>query len=346
MRVRSKLITAKSQAHIPSEEDMALINRLALTPLAPEEVYVRSVFLCNGEVDRDYEQFSRPVLEEFARSIVGKALLIGHRHDSAPEGLFYKAEVIDLPSSEFGIRNSPMADRNVCPTKSPVPAVKAYFYMVTTQENEHLRRQIDGGVLRYVSIGFRCETLTCDLCHRSIYDPNCPHIPGRDYEGRTCTSTWEGPAEAVEGSIVFLGSQYGAEIVKRRGSPQAARCGELRGASCEHGCDVLDAQVKTLRALLREREDEVARLRPLAKDGERLRGDLIAEIHRLANIMGEEPIAGMLDLSLCHAELDDLQEVLRTYRARVEAKFPPRPHSQPGRASADLNLREIEPFAV
>ena len=43
--------------HPVSSEDMDLINRLAKTTLAPEQVYTFAVRLCDNEVDRDWERF-------------------------------------------------------------------------------------------------------------------------------------------------------------------------------------------------------------------------------------------------------------------------------------------------
>ncbi len=304
VRTKSKTIEVGGESHTPTAEDMELINRLALTELRPEEVYVRSMILCTGAYDRDYERFSREVLEQFAESIVGKSLLIGHRHDAAPEGLFYRAEVVEIDS----------------PTgEGRVPALKAHFYMVRTAENEHLRRLIDAGVLRYVSIGFRCEDLICDLCEKSIYSNECPHIPGRTYDGQVCTATWRGRAEAVEGSIVYLGSQYGAEIQKGTWPSEEARRREERAVSW--------AQVAALKALLEERAREIEELKRLAEDGRRLREELLEEIRRLGRLVREEATANRVADALAEASIDEIKEVIEEYERKCDALYPVRPWS-------------------
>ena len=108
----------------PSEDDLTLINRFALEPLTADQVYTRSMYLANDQVDRSFERFSRQVLKQFNESAVGKSFLIGHDYRSAPEGLFFKSEMV---------------------RRNGVTYLKPTFYLVKTPQNEHLRKQIDGG---------------------------------------------------------------------------------------------------------------------------------------------------------------------------------------------------------
>ena len=43
--------------------EMEKINRYTRRPYSPEEVYTFSLVLCDNEVDRDFERFSREALE-------------------------------------------------------------------------------------------------------------------------------------------------------------------------------------------------------------------------------------------------------------------------------------------
>lgn len=296
-----KTIRAGGESHEPSQRDMALIAAYAGRPLEPSEVLVRAMVLCSGELDRDYERFSDGVLDQFAESIPGKSLLIGHRRDAAPEGLFYRAEVVQRPGR--------------------APAVKAWFYMLITPENDHLRKLMDAGVVRYTSIGFRCERLTCDLCGRNVHSRECPHIPGREYDGRTATATWEGRAEAVEGSLVYLGSQREAMLTKcwSDGHPDALDDETAR----EKLLDVAEE----LRAEVAARDAEIARLRALARDGERFREELRGEVRALCALSGDRaawefhrPLVGAMDA----AKLMEIRDRLRL-RTATNA---PRPAAQ------------------
>jgi hypothetical protein len=289
-----KTLRAGGEVHTPGPDDLRLIETYAGRALAPEEIYARAMVLCTGEYDRDHERFSDEVLAKFAESIVGKSLLVGHRRDAAPEGLFYRAEVIQRPSR--------------------APAVKAWFYMLVTPENEHLRKLMDGGVVRYTSIGFRCEKLICDLCGRDVYSHECPHIPGRQYDGRTATGTWQGEAEAVEGSLVYLGSQREAMLTKAwEGEDGKAMDADARAKLLE--------TLEETRMELAAREADVARLEPLAADGERFREELKGDIRALCALAGDRHTWEIHKNRLDGMDAGKLLELRESLRPRAEAPW-------------------------
>jgi len=223
---------------IAADDDaLALINRFTLRPLSADEVYIRRMVVANDQLDRDHEHFSPEVLRHFAGTLPGKSFLVGHQHGSAPIGRFFHAEV--LPSSPYvpvgaELVSAPKMNQEQAPgehirregadspTLPSAGAVEestrlksqpsglsdsrlnlvASFYTVKTADNEGFRQQIDGGVYSYVSIGFRCEKLVC------------PHYPGKSYDGSAASGTWQGQAEALEASLVYLGAQFGAQFVK------------------------------------------------------------------------------------------------------------------------------------
>src|SRR5205823_2786395 len=63
----------------------------------------------------------------------------------------------------------------------------------------------------------------------------------------------------------------------------------------------------------------------LAADGKAYRQHLRAEVQRLAGILKSEAEASLLLKALPHAPVEALKELLASYQARVEEKFPPRP---------------------
>jgi len=184
----------------PTRSELELINRFARRALAGDEVYVGECDLCNDGVDRAFERFTVEVLQDFADSLPGKSLLAGHDHGSLPLGLWFDAR---LRCDELGVTH-----------------LRPSYYIVKTRDNEHHRAQLDGGVYRYASIGFRAQDLVCDICGKSWFGWECQHYPGQAYnvEGKRVIATARytrsdaRPAEAVEGSIVYLGCQYDAEL--------------------------------------------------------------------------------------------------------------------------------------
>jgi len=184
----------------PTKRELDLINRFARRPLAADEVYVGESDLCNDRVDRAFERFTPQVLQDFAESLPGKSLLAGHDHGSLPMGLWFDAR---LRRDEHAVTH-----------------LRPSYYIVKTRDNEHHRTQLDGGVYRYASIGFRAQDLVCDICGKSWFGWECQHYPGKAYDvgGQRVVATAHymrsdaQPAEAVEGSMVYLGCQYDAEL--------------------------------------------------------------------------------------------------------------------------------------
>jgi len=359
MNFHTKVMGARVLVREPGPDEMKLINGFAKKELRPEDVYVAAMHLANDQIDRTFERFPISYLQQFAETIVGKSLLIGHNHKGAPEGLFFKADL----AKEGGVAH-----------------LRPYFYIVKTRQNEHLRAQIDGGVYRYVSIGFHYEDLACDICAKSIFDRDCPHVPGREYEGIVCTATYSGKAEAVEGSIVYLGAQYGAELKKAHEDRDTRRLSALKGE--DQGLETEDGRMKTedrrsgigepaspasidksmhsipdeevvanLRVsfdvanrLLVEEKERARRLEPLARDGRRYRAQLHAEILRLSACVDRATEGRIVAEALIDADAETIEQVLADYQKLFDQKYPPRPHSipSPAIATADPDPSEYE----
>jgi hypothetical protein len=359
----------------PDAADLALINeRFALAPLAAEDLYVRRMVLANDALDRTYERFPPAVLERFAQTLPGKPVLVAHDKSELPIGVIYRAQVRPAREGEAG-RHS----------------LEAALYMRRTPVNAEVREQIDAGVIRAVSIGFRYDTRLCSVCGADYLD--CPHDPGEIVPagaagGKVVTYTYAGDMaryEACECSLVYLGAQQQAGITKGAGVQASRRSGVQGPVQMELplGLPVLNARTpeylnarpggKTMEyekafARIRELEAEVARLtdlppgslparegemdetavlpspgrggaggevRPadetaaLAADGKAYRQHLRGEVLRLAGIVKSEAEAGLLLKALPHAPVAALQELLASYQARVEEKFPPRPFGDP-----------------
>ncbi len=122
--------------------------------------------------------------------------------------------------------------------------------------------------------------------------------------------------EAVEGSLVYLGAQYGAVVTKSddRGREKAAVGALCAGPS----------------------------LAGLAEDGRAYREELRAEIGRLSRCVGAEREGASLLEALGAADAARLKGLLEEYQARFDALFPPlEPPALPAagrRAGAPLQL--------
>lgn len=193
-----------------------LRNQKAATPPTPEEVASlglnaeyewlwRDCVLANGSVDRDFERFSPALLADFARTLPGRSLLVGHDTSGLPEGTFIRA------TTQLDAQG--------------IPELAATFGIPVLPDDEHnaeLRGRVESGIAKFVSIGFTADTLLCDVCGEPIWGATkCSHFPGEKLtDGTVVTATWQSPGETREGSIVYLGSQYGAEL-KSADPPEA-----------------------------------------------------------------------------------------------------------------------------
>ena len=194
------------------------------------------MLLCHDQYDRTLERFPLAYLDQFAKTIPGKSVLPCHNQGGywssgdLPLGRFFKADIEKVVESEF-----PMLMRTgLAKALAPIPGFEnkrktvnylaPSFYFANDDSTEGLRKNIDLGVYKHVSIGFSYDDLICDICGKSyLYwssdgSAGCPHYRGDVLDdGRLVTLTFGGDAsqaEALEGSIVYLGAQPGARLVK------------------------------------------------------------------------------------------------------------------------------------
>lgn len=162
--------------------DLDLINEYALVPLKAADVSVYTMQVANDQVDRDGERFTVEVLHDFAASLVGKALLEGHDWGPVGIGRFFKAWV----ESQNG-----------------VTWLMAKAYLLNEDEDAaEMITKLNGGVASFVSVGFYCPD----------------RVQVQDATGAAYGEYRRGPngepGEAIEASMVFLGAQYDAAVVK------------------------------------------------------------------------------------------------------------------------------------
>jgi hypothetical protein len=186
------------------------INRYALSPMTAEKVYVRKFMVANSGVDRDNERFPKGVLEDFAHSLPGKGYFNndgGHPggfggQRGAGQGLWFDAYVEDMPLDRFAELTG--SRPKLAPGEDGISALTALMYMPVHPDNELMRLNLDAGIHRFVSIGFRAADLS------PVYD-ECDNRALLYWE-------YQAPGEALEASSVYLGAQHGAVVVKSFGA--------------------------------------------------------------------------------------------------------------------------------
>ena len=197
------------------EGDLALINALARRSLKAEEVYTFPVRLCDNEVDRDFERFSRPALEKLAELFVGKCGIFDHQWTAMGQtARLYKTEVVD--------------ETTVTSAGDSQCYLKGWAYMLRGEETEPLIAQIEAGIKKEVSVGCAVARSVCSICGQEA--GRCAHRRGREYDGQLCYFTLEDPTDAYEWSFVAVPAQRSAGIIKSKryggGAPEGPPGGE------------------------------------------------------------------------------------------------------------------------
>jgi hypothetical protein len=203
----------------PSDLDLIKQHTQPGAEIAAEDVLIVQAKLAHDQYDRSHERFPVSYLQRFAETLPGKALLEGHDYNKRPQGRWFDAEV--------------RADGDG-------HALFAKFYVKSTSE---LADEIRLGIAKDVSIGFIPDKRLCDVCEKD-FDRDCQHFAGQEYDGKLATVTYGGDekkAEAVEGSIVWLGCQPGAQVLGQS-SPLYQRKMALAAAAQSEGVSMTELE--------------------------------------------------------------------------------------------------------
>lgn len=175
-----------------------------------EDFRIYEAWLANSYVDRDGERFRVDVLNSFAKTIVGKSLLKGHDWGDIGEGRYYSARIEKIGVSEAVQIAGPNPAKNFINMLSKIESIDSGIFWLVTKyyilaKNEKLVDGLDSGIISDMSIGFRAPVL------KPIKEGSgdVERVLWWEYQ-----NTESREAEALEGSLVFLGSQYGARTRK------------------------------------------------------------------------------------------------------------------------------------
>lgn len=186
----------------PNESQLEQINRYSRRELSLEEVYTFSIVLCDNEVDRDMEAFSKESLYTLAKLFLGKTGIFDHdaRGKNQSARIFNtEVEQVVGETTSYG---------------EPYYRLKAQAYTVRSERLRDLILEIDAGIKKEVSIGCSVARRICSICGENLSHRACEHIPGREYGGRLCFIKLEEPTDAYEWSFVAVPAQKNAGVVK------------------------------------------------------------------------------------------------------------------------------------
>ena len=177
----------------PDEQQLAKINLYSKTPLTPEEVYCFSVRLCDDRPDRDHERFDTAALPILAELFRGKTGIADHDWSTERQiARIFDTEVL---------------------CEGGVSYIRAACYMLRTEKNAELIREIEGGIKKEVSVGCSVANTVCSVC--GLPYGSCEHRKGMSYDGKACIAVLCDPVDAYEFSFVAVPAQKEAGVMKK-----------------------------------------------------------------------------------------------------------------------------------
>lgn len=190
-----------------SDRELKRINKYTLRELTADEVFTFALVLCDNKTDRDHDRFTDKSLEDLRKLFVGRTVIKDHLRSADNQiARIYDTEVI-APNGETDAYRQ----------------LKAKAYMVRTESNADLIREIEAGIKKEGSVSFRLKHYFCGICGTDNVKSFCSHWPGRTYETkdgpRTCVFEMDGVADAFEFSLVAVPAQ-----------PAAGACKSYKGA--------------------------------------------------------------------------------------------------------------------
>ena len=260
-------------------EELAEINRFARTPLTAKEVYCFAVRLCDNEVDRDFERFDAGTLSALGDLFVGKSGLFDHRWSAGGQtARIYRTEIVAEPETKT------QAGDGYC-------WLKGWAYLLRTEGNAELIREIEGGIKKEVSVGCSVRRSVCSIC--GAEGGSCEHQKGRRYGGKLCYWELREAADAYEWSFVAVPAQRAAGVVKKF-------TGEERFPA----------------------ERELKRLKAEAALGRKYRETLQKEVLRLALLADDALEGAILEKAMENLGEEELTALREGYAVRAARRYP------------------------
>ena len=194
-----KVVAFKVSPSEPTDEQLAKINQFTRREFKADELYVGQLRLSNNCIDRDNERFSEEVLQRFVSTTLRKTMLFDHEHrvKDCAIGKFFDVQLEVVPLQQA---IAEVGEELVLPEgKADVWFHSPWFYIPVAGIDPKDIVKIDAGIYDFGSIGFRAESL----------------VPVMNEAGDVLYWEYRGAGrdtEMTEGSLVYLGAQYGMAV--------------------------------------------------------------------------------------------------------------------------------------
>ncbi len=286
------------------EKEMELINGYTRSPLTAEEVYIFTVTLCDNETDRDFERFSTESLTALGELFVGKTGISDHSMRSADQ----RARIFRTYTEKQPGKKNSCGEEYV--------ALKARAYMLRTEENASLIKEIEGGIKKEVSIGCAMKECICSVCGKDMKRHLCEHVKGKVYGNGVCHGILKNPTDAYEWSFVAVPAQRNAGVTKsfdKEKRDEKMTIEKFR--NLKEDTLITAGEMESLKA-------HITSLENLASEGRAYRESLISDIKRYALIiMPTVNLSAFIKGCDC-MEISEVKSLCNSLREQAGSRIP------------------------
>ena len=275
-----------------------------------------SVVLCDNDIDRDFERFSREALHTLSALYVGKTGIFDHSMMSQHQAArIFSCRVEEIPGRSTK-------------TGEPYCRLVARAYVPKTDKHADLIAELDAGIKKEVSVGCAVGQVRCSICGADLRGKPCRHKKGQTYDGLLCHAVLSHPTDAYEWSFVAVPAQREAGVVK-------AYLPQLReeDTPMEHliqqwkegtDCTLTGAQSLKLYHAWQELEE-------LAQEGKQYREELRRDVVRMSAAVQPELSAQVMEGLSKRMTLEELRTFRKAYASKMQDVLSPVPQlSVPG----------------
>ena len=289
---------------LSAEKELELINNYTRSPLTADDVYVFSVTLCDNEIDRDFECFSKESLARLKELFVGKTGISDHSMRSKDQAarIFYCYTETD--------------ETKKASTGESYTALKARAYALKNESSKALIDEIDGGIKKEVSIGCAVNQIVCSICGKDMKTHSCQHVKGRKYKGKLCYGILENPTDAYEWSFVAVPAQRNAGVTK---AFSIKECENMSTQdiikSMSQGSTISQAELQALSSYIAELEEAASEIQSY-------KNHLTRDIARFAGIIMPSVNTKQFTESCKSMDLDSLKKLRDDMLRQAGENFP------------------------
>ena len=287
----------------PDKAAMEKINLYTRRAYKAEEVYTFSVVLCDNEVDRDGECFTKETLEELAKLFVGKTGILDHEPTSKNQtARVFDAAVKGIPGK-------------VTSLNEPYAQLTAQAYVPRNDGTKAFIESIESGIRKEVSVGCAVKKRVCS-------------VSGKTYNGKRCVRILSGAADAYEFSFVAVPAQRAAGVVKKF-SPRFEESEKKKEVKTVY--DIVkkladgEDSVTVAKEELNMLKTELKALFDRAECGDRYRAALCERIYKLSAVAQPEFKRGLTEAITKSLGIAELEEMAAALAKAAERKMPVMP---------------------